>query len=183
MLKLIIPEIEYYDNAKEEFFLIKEHTLILEHSLISISKWESKYKKAFLGKQEKTNEEIFEYIKMMNINPDCDEKLYLGLNQKLINEISDYISDEMSATVFAEDKFKTYNSINNDVFTSELIYYYMFSFNIPKECEKWHINRLLKLIRVFSVKNNTNKKMNKSQILRSNHLLNQSRKSTLGTNG
>ena len=120
---------------------------------------------------------------MMNINPDCDEKLYLGLNQNLINKISDYISDEMSATVFAEDKFKTYNSINNDIFTSELIYYYMFSFNIPKECEKWHINRLLKLIRVFSVKNNTNKKMNKSQILRNNHLLNQSRKSTLGTNG
>ena len=179
MLEIKIPESESFDNEKQEFITEKEVTLQLEHSLISISKWESKWNKPFLdNKIEKTSEETLDYVKCMTINK-VDDSVYLRLNQENMNEIGRYITASMTATTF----LKTSNSGNREVITNEIIYYWMITLNIPFECEKWHLNRLLTLIQVCSIKNSPKKKMTKSEILARNRELNAKRKSNIGTKG
>ena len=145
MLTIVIPEREYYDERKNEFIHTKEYEIQLEHSLVSISKWEARHNKPFLDKKEKTTEETLDYIKCMTITQNVPDKAYLGLSQKNIKDIKKYIDSPMTATTFSNVGNR---GPSREIITSELIYYWMISLNIPMECQKWHINRLLTLIRV-----------------------------------
>ena len=180
MLQLTIPKREYFDNKTQEFKYVEEQTLVLEHSLISISKWESKWKKPFLDKEKKTYEESIDYVRCMTINTNVDPSVYLGLDQKTFDAISAYIDDSMSATWFSE---REKPSGPRQIVTSELIYYWMVAFNIPFECQKWHLNRLLTLVRICEIKNQPAKKMKKSELYSRNRALNAARKRNLGTSG
>lgn len=181
MLKIIIPEREYFDAQSNEFLLLKEQELVLEHSLLSISKWESKWKKPFLSKEPKSPEESIDYIRCMTLNTNLNPYAYLGLSESIFSKISAYVDDSMSATWFNEKQ----NSSNgkSQVVTSELIYYWMIAFGIPFECQKWHLNRLLTLIRICEIKNTPSKKMKKKDIYAQNRALNASRRSRFGSNG
>lgn len=180
MLQIIIPGIEQWDETKEEFIQTKEQTLQLEHSLVSLSKWESKWCKPFLDKQKKTDEETLDYIKCMTITQNVKPEVYNGINDSHITQIRKYIDAPMTATTINEGGN---GRSNREIVTSELIYYWMLAFNIPFECQKWHLNRLLTLIRVCNVKNQSPKKMSKKAIMSRNAELNEARKKQLNTNG
>lgn len=180
MLQITIPAGERWDEGKQEFIQVKGHTLQLEHSLISLSKWESKWCKAFLSNKDKTYEETMDYIKCMTITPNVDPDVYNYLTSDNINQINEYIGAPMTATYFSEDKSR---KTGHDVVTAELIYYWMISLNIPFECQKWHLNRLLALIRVCNIKNQPPKKMSKREIMSRNAALNAARRSKMGTTG
>lgn len=179
MLTITIPARELYDEKNQMFFNTKEQILRLEHSLVSISKWESKWRKAFLKKDEKTNEEIIDYIKCMTITQNVDPNVYNFLTRSNINEIIEYIDNPMTATTFANNE----NNNSREVITSELIYYWMISFNIPMECQRWHLNRLLTLIRVCSIKNTPPKKMNKKEVANRYAKLNAARRNKMNSKG
>ena len=180
MLQITIPAGERWDEGKQEFIQVKGHTLQLEHSLISLSKWESKWCKAFLSNKDKTYEETMDYIKCMTITPNVDPDVYNYLTSDNINQINEYIGAPMTATYFSEDKSR---KAGREVVTAELIYYWMISLNIPFECQKWHLNRLLALIRVCNIKNQPPKKMSKREIMSRNAALNAARRSQMGTTG
>jgi hypothetical protein len=172
MLKITIPAIELYDELSEEFISSKEQSLQMEHSLVSISKWESKWKKPFLSKGEKTVEETMDYIRCMTITQNVDDNVYNFISNDNIKKVKEYIDSEMTATTFSNDK----KNINREIITSEIIYYWMIALNIPFECQKWHLNRLLTLINVCNIKNNPPKKMGKKELARRNTSLNAARK-------
>lgn len=181
MLQIKIPAIEQWDESKQEFIYSKEQTLQLEHSLVSLSKWESKWKKAFLTKQDKTYEETLDYIKCMTLTKNVDSETYFRLTNENLKQINDYISDPMTATYFAEDPNAR---PGRDTVTSELIYYWMIALNIPPEYQKWHLNRLLTLIKVCNLKNQPNgKRRSKRDIMRQNAALNAARRKQLNTKG
>lgn len=180
MLKITVPAAEFWDENHEEFVYKKEQTLQLEHSLVSLSKWESKWTKAFLGKQEKTDEEIIDYVRCMTLTQNIDPEVYTRLSADNYARINAYIEAPMTATYFSEDK---QTKGNREVVTSELIYYWMISYNIPVEFQKWHLNRLLTLIRVCSVKNNPPKKKSKRDLMRRNAALNAARRHRLNSRG
>lgn len=183
MLQLVVPiSPEGWDEIKQEFVEPTTKILQLEHSLVSISKWESKWHKAFLVKNNKTDDEIFDYIRCMTLNEDVDPDVYNYLTTDNVNQIKEYIDDPMSATVI-NNQGKNKTGTSKEVVTSELIYYWMISLNIPPEYQKWHINRLLKLIEVCNIKNTPPKKRSKSAILRDNAALNAARLKQLGTRG
>ena len=180
MLQIIIPKIEMWDEVNEEFIYVEEQTLRLEHSLVSLSKWESKWCKPFLTKENKTIEETIDYIRCMTITQNVDPKVYNCITNEQINQVNQYIEAPMTATWFSKDKnAKT----SREQITSELIYYWMISLGIPFECQKWHLNRLLTLIRVCNVKNNPGKKMTVDERLRHQAALNAARKKQLNTKG
>lgn len=181
MLRITVPGQEEWDESKEEFVTTKkEQTLQLEHSLISLSKWESKWKKPFLTKNDKTYEETLDYIKCMTLNQNVDPEVYERLTNENIREINAYISDPMTATFFSDDKN---GKTSREIVTSELIYYWMISLNIPDRFEKWHLNRLLTLIKVCNVKNQPPKKRSRREILSRNAALNAERRKRLNTKG
>lgn len=180
MLQIIIPERELWDEANNEFIYTKACTLQLEHSLISLSKWESKWCKAFFSKQEKTYEETIDYIKCMTLTPNVKDEVYLGLTKDNIAAINKYIEAPMTATYFSPDKN---GRSNREQVTAELIYYWMIALTIPFECQKWHLNRLLTLIRVCNVKNQPPKKMSKREIMSRNSALNAARRKQMNTKG
>lgn len=180
MLKIIIPAIEQYDELKEEFISSKGQILQLEHSLVALSKWESKWCKAFLTKQDKTTEETLDYIKCMTITQNVNSDTYNNLTIKQISEINAYIEAPMTATYFSGIKS---NGISGEKITSELIYYWMVALNIPFECQKWHLNRLLTLIKVCNIKNAPPKKRSRRDILSSNASINAARRKQLNTKG
>lgn len=173
MLEITVPAAEMFDESTQEFIESKEQTLQLEHSLVSLSKWESKWHKAFLSKREKTFEETIDYIRCMTITKNVDPSVYFNLSKENIEAINRYIEDPMTATYIAEDPN---GSIGGDVVTSELIYYWMISLNIPQECQKWHLNRLLSLIKVCNVKNMPAKKMSQSELMRRHSAINEARR-------
>lgn len=179
MLQLIIPDLEFFDNHKEEFIITKGQSIQVEHSLVSISKWESKWNKPFLNKKEKTIQETIDYIKCMTITQNVPDKVYDNLTRDNINSISNYIAAPMSATWFNE----TSNKSNREIITSEIIYYWMITYNIPFECQKWHLNRLLTLIRVCSNKSAPEKKMSRAEIISRNRALNNKRRQQLNSKG
>ncbi len=190
MLQITIPEREYFDEEKQEFFYTKKRTLFLEHSLISISKWEAKWKKPFLYSgpdQERTQEESLDYIRCMNIGQsNTNDDVIEGITPTEMKQISDYIDDKMTATWFNEKNNQNNGGGANrrgQVITSELIYYWMIAFNIPFECQKWHLNRLLTLIRICQIKNTPSKKMSKKDIYARNRALNDARRRSLGSMG
>ena len=180
MLKITVPESEVYLPSTNEFVQIKETNLQLEHSLVSISKWESKFCKPFMSKDPKTTEELLYYIKCMTINPNVDSNCYLGLTESNIKDIKNYIQSPMTATTFSKHGSST---PSREIVTSELIYYYMIALGIPFECQKWHINRLMTLIKVCNIKNSPPKKMSKSAIMAQNRELNAARRNALHTRG
>ena len=180
MLQITIPAVEQWDERKQEFVTTKEQTLQLEHSLVSLSKWESKWCKAFLTKQEKTFEETLDYIRCMTITQNVDPEVYNYLTNKNIEEINNYIDAPMTATYFSDDK--TAKSSRGQI-TAELIYYWMIALNIPFECQNWHLNRLLTLIKVCNIKNQPPKKRSKKEIMSRNAALNAARRKQLNTKG
>ena len=180
MLTITVPSSEYWDDNKQEFIEIKGGTLKLEHSLVSISKWESKWCKSFLNTKEKTDEETMDYIRCMTLTQNVNPDIYSQLSLQNIEDIKNYINAPMTATVFSDTGDK---SANREVVTAELIYYWMIAYNIPFECQKWHINRLLTLVRVCGVKNNPPKKMAKGELMRRNAALNAARRRQLNTKG
>lgn len=181
MLWLKIPLTqERWDEEKQEFVEPTYKVLQLEHSLVSISKWESKWCKAFLSKGEKSIEETLDYIKCMTITQGVDPDVYNHLTMENIRQVNEYIEAPMTATVFYERE-KTGGS--REVVTSELIYYWMIALNIPVEFQKWHLNRLLTLIRVCNIKNTPPKKMSRRDIMSRNAALNAARRKSLNTSG
>lgn len=181
MLLITIPAEEFWDEDKEEYVYSKEWTLQLEHSLLSLSKWESKYCKPFLTKDEKTAEETLDYIKFMTISSNVPKSVYDRLTRKNIEEINDYIGSPQTATTISDEKGK---SGKKETVTSELIYYWMIALNIPFECQKWHLNRLLTLVRVCNVKNAPPKKSQGKNSLANNYAaLNKARRQKYNTTG
>ena len=180
MLKIIIPSTEMWDEVNEKFVYSKEQVLQLEHSLVSLSKWESKWCKPFLSKENKTFEETIDYIRCMTINQNIPDEVYNCLTGENIREINEYISAPMTATRFSNDAM---GKGSREQITSELIHYWMIALNIPFECQKWHINRLLTLIRVCNIKNHPSKKMSRREIMSRNTALNAARRKKLRTNG
>lgn len=177
---IVIPaSSEMYDARTNTFFSTKETTITIEHSLLSISKWESKWHKPFLGKDPKTNEQVIDYIRCMTINK-VDPKIFYSLTQQNIADVTEYIDNPMTATWFKEDPNQT---PSREVVTSELIYYWMIAAGIPFECEKWHLNRLITLIRVFNEKNKPKKNGITSKDLASRRALNNARRKALHTTG
>lgn len=187
MLEITIPASRLFNEETEEFINIKEQSLRLEHSLVSLSKWESKYCRPFLTKDAKTTEETIDYIRCMTLTQNVDPNTYYGIPNDIITQITNYIESPQTATTFAEDLLKKNSggSTKSEIITSEIVYYWMFTAGIPKECEKWHINRLLTLIRVFSVKNDKdkNRKMSQQEIMASNRALNAKRRKALNSKG
>lgn len=180
MLRITIPETEMWNDETQEFVSGKETTIQLEHSLLSLSRWESKWNKAFLSKKDKTREELVDYVRCMTLNRDVDPELYLRLTPSNFKEIEEYISAPMTATYFRDEKIM---GRNRETVTAELIYYWMISLNIPFECQKWHLNRLLALIKVCSLKNTPPKKMSKTAVMQQNRALNEARRKKLHSRG
>ena len=171
---------EEWDEEKEEFVEPKFQILQLEHSLLSISKWESKWHKSFIHTKNLTDEETMDYVKCMTLTQNVKPEVYGYLTDANIKQIREYIDTPMSATTFSEDKT---SKNGREIVTAELIYYWMIALNIPFECQKWHLNRLLTLIRVCNIKNQPPKKMGKGETLRNYAQLNAARKAKMNTKG
>ncbi len=180
MLTIVVPGVELFDEGTQEFMTVDDITLDLEHSLVSLSKWEQMYEKPFLGKDEKSVEEVLGYIKAMTLTPNIPEETYAKLSDDNIKQVNEYIDAKMSATWFNDTPGAPGS---RDVITSELIYYWMITFQIPFECENWHLNRLFTLIRVCNTKQAKPKKMSRAEIMARNRELNAQRKAQLGTKG
>lgn len=179
MLKIMVPSGELYDEQTERFITVNGRELQLEHSLVSISKWESKWKKPFLSGEAKSREETIDYIRCMTISQNVDPNVFLGLSEANIDAVNRYIDDPMTATTFKNSQKKP----NRQIITSEIIYYWMISLEIPMECQKWHLNRLLTLIRVCDEKNQPGKKKSRKDIIAENRALNQIRRARTGSRG
>jgi hypothetical protein len=174
MLIITIPDDELFNDATQEFVKVKGRVLHLEHSLVSLSKWESKLHKPFLTKEDKPRAETIEYIKCMTITQNVDDTVFQAIDAKVINEVSAYLEDPMTATSFTEQEQK--RKINREVITAEIIYYWMVALQIPMECQKWHLNRLLTLINVCNIKSQPKKKMSTGEIMARNRALNAERR-------
>ena len=181
MLSIYIKPRDLFDEKTSEFITVKGGTLKLEHSLVSISKWESKWKIPFLSKEKKTKDQIDDYIRCMSVNGDPDPNLIASISTKDKNCIIDYIDEKQTATWFSDmdDKKNT----KSEIITSELIYYWMIEYQIPHEYEKWHLSRLLTLIEICNRKNSTPKKMSQAEIIARNKALNAERKAKLHSRG
>jgi len=180
MLKLTVPGVEHFDEATEEFVDVGEVVLELEHSLVSLSKWESIYEKPFLGNTEKSTEEILGYIRAMLLTPEVPEEVFSRLSEANFHEINAYIDAKMTATWFHEAPGAPQT---REVVTAELVYYWMVTFSIDWEAQYWHLNRLFTLIRVCNIKNAKPKKMSRAEVAARNRELNAQRKAQLGTKG
>lgn len=188
MIQITIPAptTEDWDEVNEEFIyhtVGKDITICLEHSLVSISKWESKWCKSFLSSVGSSNideEEFLDYIKCMTLTKNVPDDIYTRLTIENIDKIYKYINAPMTATKFGKDIEKT---SSKKIITSERIYSWMISLSIPFECQKWHINRLLTLIRVCELQNSPPKKYSKQEIMKRNAALNAARRNKLNSKG
>jgi hypothetical protein len=180
MLKIIVPGEEYYNELTETFEAVDSVELDLEHSLISLSKWESEFKIPFLSSGEKTPNQILSYIRCMVITPGVNSAVVSRFTQDNLTQVNSYIEDAYSATVFGTMPERRGRG---ETITSELIYYWMVAFTIPFECETWHLNRLFALIRICNIKNGKGKKMSRNELATRNRELNAQRKAQLNTTG
>ena len=180
MLQITIPAMEQFDDEKEEFISTKEQTLLLEHSLVSLSKWESKWCKPFFTKEEKSYEETIDYIRCMTITQNVKPEVYYGVTSENIDDVLKYINAPMTATTFTNRKKM---SSNREQITSELIYYWMIAFNVPFECQKWHLNPLITLIEEKKKKNSPPKKMSNGELMNRNRALNAANRKRFNTKG
>jgi hypothetical protein len=175
MLEVDVTAEEHYDEERQKFVVVKSHRVRLEHSLVSVSKWESLWKVPFLSKREKSTEETLSYLQIMLVD-DIPPEVWRKLVEDHLEQVKDYIADEMTATKIYTDP----NSPGSrEVITSELIYYWMISMKIPVEFERWHLNRLITLVRVINLKNSPKKKMS----LAERKALNAQRKAKHNTRG
>lgn len=182
MIRILLPEKELYDEVNNKFVYLPSRELILEHSLVSISKWESKWHKSFLNTDDKSFDEVMDYIKCMCVEELEDENDLYRLSEENISDINAYIQDSMTATTFS-DFSDNKNTKSREIITSEIIYYWMIANNIPFECQYWHLNKLLTLIKVCSIKNSPEKKMSTSEILSRNKALNAARRKKMNSKG
>lgn len=174
--------IEEEFNEEDSSFITKTYPVYLEHSLVSLSKWESKYEKPFLAQDQKTEEQVLDYVSMMVLN-EVPTEIFLKITNEQFQEINQYITSKMSATWFNEPETAKRNS---QVVTSELIYYWMTSYQIPWEAERWHLNRLFTLIRVFNAEKSAVEKPKKARtegLAAQRRALNEQRKKELKTSG
>ena len=182
MISIYVKPQDLFNEETMEFIKTPAFILKLEHSLISISKWESKWHKSFIDNLKKaTTEEIIDYIKCMTLNTVPDDNIYLALSNENIKEIVDYINNPMTASTVNEARRPGAGS--GAFITSELVYYWMTAFHIPFECEKWHFNRLMMLIKICNAKNQPSKKMSKGAIMNRNKALNEARRAQLNSRG
>jgi hypothetical protein len=181
VLTIVIPAEDYYDDELEEFIVNEEVVLELEHSLASLSKWESTFEKPFLTREAKPPEEVFAYFEAMVLTPKFPRGIFARAPEEVIRQIGDYIDAKRSATWFNDSQMATGGS--SETITSELVYYWMVSHKIPFVCESWHLNRLLTLIRVCNVKNGKQTKMTPSERLTQQRALNEQRRREFGTSG
>jgi hypothetical protein len=181
MLTIRIAGQEFYDETTGEFSTVNDVFLELEHSLVSLSKWESKYQTPFLESSDKTPDELLDYVTFMGVGATIPRDLVNELTNTNLMEINRYIESSQSATTFGVlPKRQAYRG---EVITSELIYYWLVAYNIPFECEHWHLNRLFSLIRICNVKNTPAKNQPRNEIAQRNRELNEQRKAALGTSG
>ena len=179
MLTITIPSYELFNDVTQEFISEDERVIQLEHSLLSISEWESRWNKPFLSNMEKTANEIIDYVRCMTLTEGVPETAYLYIDNEQYKLINDYIAAPMTATTISEPPGK----VSREIMTSELLYYYMIAANIPFECERWHLNRLLTLIRICSIKSQPEKKRPINEVMKSNAALNAARKKQFNTKG
>lgn len=180
MLTVTIPEREIFDPVTSTFYAVKAQRLSLEHSLVSISKWESKWHKPFLSDKQKTQEEVIDYIACMTLTQNVDPRVYLCIPDDVMVRINEYIENPMTATWFKEEKTR---ARSREAITSELIYYWMIQAGIPFECQKWHLNRLITLIRVCAKKSEKPKKMSRRKTADEWSALNAARRAKFNTRG
>lgn len=181
MLPLKIPGKESWDAAKEEFVYTKPTLLSLEHSLVSVSKWEARWGRSFLADPPKTRAEWLDYARCMTLTQNVPPEVYASFTQKEFNAIQAYIDAPMTATTIKQKKNTRGSKVTT--VTSEIIYYWMIELGIPFECQKWHLNRLMTLIRVCDIKSGPQKKMSQKDILRDNMRLNKQRRARLNSRG
>lgn len=180
MLRIIVPGDEHYDEETNTFLTVGDVSVDLEHSLVSLSKWESKHQKPFLGAGEKTPEEIVEYIQCMIVSQNVPQNIVLRFSQDNLNAINDYINSKESATTFGQLPER---KGPGETITSELIYYWMVAFNINWEAQYWHLNRLFSLVQICNLKNSKPKKMSRNEMAQQRAKLNAERRAQLGTSG
>lgn len=180
MLQITIPATEKWDESKEEFIYSKEYTIKLEHSLVSLSKWESKWCKPFLSDNELTEEETLDYIRCMNMTQNIPPEAFYNITEEDVKRVADYINASMTATWFSED---SKGKRSREVVTSEIIDYWMIALQIPSEYRKWHLNKLLTLIRVCNIKNSPPKKTSWRESVSQTAKLNAARRKKFNTKG
>lgn len=180
MLEITIPAVELWDETNQQFITTITQTLQLEHSLVSLSKWEAKWNKPFLTEKKKTIDETIDYIRCMTLTRNVNPIVYNGLTQENIGQITKYINAPMTATTFS---YIENRRTDREQITAELIYYWMIALNIPFECQKWHLNRLLTLIKVCNIKNQPPKKMSTRAVMSRNSSLNAARRKQFNTKG
>lgn len=189
MLTVVIPESEFFDEESSRFIPFKGATLTMEHSLLSLSKWEEKWHIPFIGNNDLTSDQILDYIKCMTITQNVDDMVYSFLTPENIKQIRDYIGDPRTATWFSDrrDGKSALRGKGSEVITNEIIYYWMVACEIPFDpCQRWHLNKLTTLIRVCSEKNNPDNKKNKmstNEIMKDNAQLNAARRAALKSKG
>lgn len=181
MIRISTPSGEYFDDARQEFITVAGQTVLLEHSLRSLAKWEARWNKPFLSKSEKTRAETIDYVRCMSVTPVEDPSIFETLTDASLAKISQYINSPMTATTFSDRNQSKRPS--REIITAELIYYWMVALQIPFECQDWHLNRLLTLIHVCEIKNQPKKKMNQREAASERTRLNRARKAKLGTTG
>lgn len=177
--KIVVPASELYDPKANRFYDVKEQTLVLEHSLVSLSKWERKYHRPWISDGPKTPEELEYYVKCMTLTQNVNPLVYKNLTKENYDEIYAYIEDPMTAS-WVNDKG---GRPSREIVTAEIIYYWMIEFNIPVEFQKWHLNSLIMLIRVISAKKAPSRKMSKSEAMSRQRDLNAARRAAMRTRG
>lgn len=178
-ITITVPSVESFDDEKQQFVEVGETVLVLEHSLASLSKWESIFHKPFLGRDKKTSEETIAYIHAMCLDDSVSGEVLLRLSEDNVREINEYIENPMTATTFSNIQ----GAPSRELITNEIIRYWMVSFQIPLEYETRHLNQLFTLIKVLNEKNKPQKKMSAAQIAARNRELNAQRRQQHGTSG
>jgi hypothetical protein len=180
MLTLEVPLSEAFDNETKKFVTGEVFVLELEHSLASLSKWESHFEKPFLGQGDKSTEETIWYVKAMTLTPDVPEEIYDKLSSANLRAITQYINAKMTATTISEHGPQ---AKSREVITAEVMYHWMVALQIPFECQYWHLNRLLTLVRVCNIKNAPPKKVGRKTAAQQQRDLNAARRAQMGTRG
>lgn len=184
MLEITIKATELFNDETQKFINLSEDvTLTLEHSLVSLSKWEQKWEKPFLGRDERTAPETIDYIKCMTLTPDISPMVYNALDNEVLNQVGEYINAKMTATWFNDIPGHARTN-SSETITAEIIYYWLVALEIPFEVQEWHLNRLLTLVRVINIKNDPKKKMMpRREAADQQRMLNEERKVRFGTKG